>query len=218
MTAVPDLDQFRLKALPGRARARGRAPVVTDAFWGYRIAGRRAPVWLVGLQGLCWIAGLAFGLVAVGIWVAPGASAGSDLLAFKLGASVPLAALAALLLVHASRGTTLAVEVDLRLGEVREVLSSRTGRSGVMARHGFDAVAGVTLERLPGHGDTAALALRLREGDARLVVARGPELMLAGLQDRLGRDLMVGQRKRLAEVMASVALAADEDVAGAEAA
>jgi hypothetical protein len=190
---------------------------VTEAFWGYRVAGRRAPVWLVGLQGLCWIAGLGFGLVAIGIWVAPGAGAGSDLLAFRLGASVPLAALAALLLAHASRGTTLAVEVDLRLGEVREVLSSRTGRSGILTRHGFDAVAGVTLDRVPGQGDTAVLALRLRAGDERLVVARGPELMLAALQERLGRDLMVGRRRRLAEVIESVGAAPAGETAAAAA-
>lgn len=196
MTAVPDVDQFRVTVVPGATRRRG-GPAVTETFWGYRIAGRQAPMWLVGLQGLWWTLGLGFGLVAIGIWVAPGAGSGAGLLAFKLGASVPLAALAALLLAHAGRGTTLAVEVDLRLGEVREVITSRTGRAAVLARHGFDAVAEVTLARMAGGGDAAMLVLRLREDGERVPVARGSALLLTGLQERLERDLMLGRRARL---------------------
>jgi hypothetical protein len=203
MTAVPDIEHFRVTEaqsgwMHGRAVAR-----VTEAFWGYRIAGRRAPIWLVGMQGLCWLTGIVLGVAAIGIWAVPGAGTGAGFLGFKLGASVPLGALAVLLLWHASRGTALGVEVDLRMGEVREVLSNRAGRSAVLSRHGFDAVSGVTLERRAGRGDVAVLVLRLREGAEALVVARGSEVMLAGLLERLGRDLMVGRRKRVADVIES---------------
>jgi hypothetical protein len=208
MTAVPDIDRFGM-TIARDARRDDRddraAPVVTEAFWGYRIAGRRAPIWLIGMQGLCWLTGVVLGMAAIGIWAVPGAGVGSGFVAFKLGASVPLGALAALLLWHASRGTAMGVEVDLRLGEVRAVLSNRAGRSAVLARHGFDAVADVALDRVAGRADGAMLSLRLRASGGALVVATGPELMLAGLQERLGRDLMVGQRKRVAEVVESAA-------------
>jgi hypothetical protein len=208
MTAVPDFDQFRLP-VPTRLWRRER-PVYefTETYWGYRIDGRRAPAWLIGFQVLCWGLGVALVIASVGIWVVPGSDAAGGLVAFKLGASVPMAAVAALLLWQSSRGTMVGVEVDLRLGEVREVLSNRAGRTAVMARYGFDAIGGVSLDRNAVRGGGAQLVLRYRGTAQVLAVAQGPEIALAGLRDRLGRDLMVGRRKR-AEVEQTVAPAAD---------
>ena len=129
--------------------------------------------------------------VAIGLWIAPEASGGIGVVSFKLGASVLFASLAALLLWHSSRGTILAVEVDHRLGEVREVLCNRAGRATVLSRYGFDAVAGIVTQDM-GAG-RAMLALRLRDTDEVLLVAEGPAQGLAGLSERMAADLMLAQ-------------------------
>ncbi len=197
MTAVPDFDVFDAPVVAGWFRRGPRETVVTETYWGYRVEGLRAPLWLVGVQGLCWIVGVVLTVVALGLWAVPGAGGAASLVAFKLGASVPMLGVAALLLWHSSRGTRMGVEVDLRLGEVREVLSNRAGRTTVLARYGFDAIGGVHLVR--GNG-TSTLVLRYRNTAQVLRVAVGYEAELAGLRDRLGRDLMVGRRRRVIEV------------------
>jgi hypothetical protein len=194
MTAVPDFDVFGAPAVAGWVRREPRETVVTATYWGYRVEGLRAPLWLVGMQGLCWIVGVVLTVVALGLWAVPGAGGAASLAAFKLGASVPMLGVAALLLWHSSRGTRMGVEVDLRLGEVREVLSNRADRTTVLARYGFDAIGGVHLVR--GNGPST-LVLRYRNTAQVLRVAVGHEADLAGLRDRLGRDLMVGKRRRV---------------------
>lgn len=201
MTAVPDVDVFGVPAVAGWFRREPSTVAVDETYWGYRIEGLRAPLWLVGVQGLCWIAGVVLTVAALGLWAVPGAG-GASLVAFKLGASVPMAGVAALLLWHSSRGTRMGVEVDLRLGEVREVLSNRAGRTAVLARYGFDAIGGVHLLRGTGRSGAATLVLRYRNTSQVLRVAVGQEAALTGLRDRLGRDLMVGQRRRVIDVAA----------------
>ncbi len=104
------------------------------------------------------------------------------------------------------------VEVDLRLGEVREVLSNRAGRTAVLSRYGFDAIGGVHLMRSGmGRSDASTLVLRYRNTSQVLRVAAGPEAALFGLRDRLGRDLMVGRHRRaivVADAATEVAAAA----------
>lgn len=203
MTAVPDFDQFQVPMLTGLLRRERATFAMTETYWGYRIDGRRAPLWLIGAQGLCWVVGVILVVAAIGMWAVPGAGSGAGLVAFKLGASVPMGAVAALLLWHSSRGTMLGIEVDLRLGEVREVLSNRAGRTAVLARWGFDAIGGVHMDRTSGQPGEAEVVLRYRNTSQVLRVAAGSEGALAGLRDRLGRDLMVGRRKRVAEVAAA---------------
>lgn len=211
MTAVPDFDVLGAPAVASWFRRERPAVGVTETYWGYRVEGLRAPMWLVGAQGLCWIVGVILTVTAIGIWAVPGASTGASLVAFKLGASVPMAGVAALLLWHSSRGTQMGVEVDLRLGEVREVLSNRAGRTAVLARYGFDAIGGVNLVRGTGRSGASTLVLRYRNTSQILRVAVGPEAELCGLRDRLGRDLMVGRHRRViavADAAAEIAAAA----------
>jgi hypothetical protein len=189
MTAVVDVPVFQGAAATRRdARDEGTLAVRTT-YWGYRIHGRRTSVRLVGLQAVCWALGVAMVAVAIGIWVAPQAAGSVGVISFKLGASVLFASLSALLLWHSSRGTILAVEVDHRLGEVREVLCNRAGRATVLSRYGFDAVAGImTQETAAGR---AMLALRLRDTDEVLLVAEGSAQALDGLAERIAQDLML---------------------------
>lgn len=191
MTAVVDVPMFQGAAAPRReARVEGTI-AVRSTYWGYRIHGRRTSVRLVGLQAVCWALGVAMVAVAIGIWVAPQAAGGVGVVSFKLGASVLFASLAALLLWHSSRGTILAVEVDHRLGEVREVLCNRAGRATVLSRHGFDAVSDILTQETGA--DRMMLALRLRDTDEVLLVAEGPAQEIDGLSARIGGDLMVRQ-------------------------
>jgi hypothetical protein len=202
MTAVPDFHVFDAPRARGWLRRDRPVATMTETYWGYRIDGRQAPVWMIGLQWLCWIVGVILVVAAVGIWAVPGSS---GLLAFKLGASVPLGAVAALLLWHSSGGTVMGIEVDLRLGEVREVLSNRAGRTTVLSRWGFDAIGGVYIDPVAGRPGVAELVLGYRDASQVLRVAKGPEVALVGLGERLGRDLMVGRRSDGAEAVAEAA-------------
>jgi hypothetical protein len=205
MTAVPDFDAIRWPALTGWLRQDRPAYAMVETYWGYRIEGRRAPWWLVAVQAMCWLCGVVLVIAAIGIWAVPGAGTGGGFLAFKLGASIPMAGVAALLLWHSSRGRMMGIEVDLRLGEVREVLFNRAGRTAVLARWGFDAIGGVHIDRRTGRPGDADLVLRYRNTSQVLRVAKGPETVLAGLRDRLGRDLMLGRRRTAPVVVAAVA-------------
>lgn len=200
MTAFPDFEMMRLPGVADWTSRQAPAFRVTNTYWGYRVDGRRAPLWLIGMQGVCWVMGVVMIAAAIGLWAVPGSDGGTGVMAFKLGASVPLAGIATLLLWHSSRGATMGIEVDLRLGEVREVLSNRAGRTAVLARYGFDAIGGVHLDRTVGRGEAVDLVLRYRNTAQVLRVARGLEDEVVHLRDRLGRDLMVGRRKRVAEV------------------
>lgn len=191
MTAVVDVPVFQGAASKRREPRVEGTVAVSATYWGYRVHGRRTSVRLVGLQAMCWALGVAMVAVAIGLWIAPEASGGIGVVSFKLGASVLFASLAALLLWHSSRGTILAVEVDHRLGEVREVLCNRAGRATVLSRYGFDAVAGIVTQDM-GAG-RAMLALRLRDTDEVLLVAEGPAQGLAGLSERMAADLMLAQ-------------------------
>lgn len=206
MTAVPDIHVFDAPVERGLLRRDRPVATMTETYWGYRIDGGQAPVWLIGLQGLCWVAGVILGIAAIGIWALPGAN---GLVGFKLGASIPLGAVAALLLWHSSTGTVMGVEVDMRMGEVREVLSNRAGRTTVLARWGFDAIGGVDIDTVAGQKGVAELVLRYRDAPQVLRVAKGPERALVGLRDRLGRDLMVGRGGHVAEVVAAAVRIAD---------
>ncbi len=206
MTAVPDSHEFTGGVSANDQMIPVKPYEIEEAYWGYVIHSRqRVPATFILAQMVSWGVGIVFAVIAIGMWILPAAITGDDLLAFKLGATVPIASVSALFLWFASRGSKIEIQIDTNRGEVREVLRNRAGRSTLLGLYGFDSIGGVFMERenrqpadKPGE---AQLVLRYRNTAQVLRVAHGPEVMLEALRDRLGRDLMV-RRGRVARIVA----------------
>lgn len=179
------------------AQAAGQGHAVDQTYWGYILRSTEpVPVLMVLLQALSWAAAVGFLLASFGLWVVPGSLAGDGVLGLKMGASAILGGMSALLFLFAGRGLRSEVQIDTSLGEVREVARSQSGRSSLIARHGFDSIGGVFLDRSAAHGALpdghAWLVLRLGNSGQTLPIIAGPEASLARLRDRIGRDLLSG--------------------------
>ncbi|NDV00833.1 hypothetical protein [Pseudoroseicyclus tamaricis] len=196
MTAFPNTP-----AAPGRRSqsARRVAPAdhrVEEAYWGY-VVRPLAP--LSRLTAVMQVAATAGGVVALaltaGLWLVPLHDDSVTLLAFRLAASLVLAAAGTLLLWVGNRGTRRELQVDIAMGEVREVVRNRSGLPTLLGRHAFNAVGGVFLARGPdGRRGRASLVIRLGNSPQIVTVASGPEEALLPLRDRLGQDLMIRPR------------------------
>lgn len=172
---------------------------VEDFHWGYAIRNvGQAPILMVLAQTVCWIAAIPLLVLSIGLWIMPGGAV-PLLDGFRIGVTVVLASISASLFWFASRGLESEIQVDLKRGEVREVARNRAGRTSLFARHGFDTIGGVFIDRhslreaLPrGHG---MLVIRLGNTAQVLPVASGEVERLEPLRDRLGRDLVVRPRR-----------------------
>ena len=185
MTAFPD-SHAQLGA--PRPAETVQSHQVEDVYWGYIVRDRsRAPVGLILGQVVAVVAGLGLIALAAGLWSTP--AAGQTVLGMRIAATVVLLGLAALFGWFASRGTQSELQVDLRQGEVREVVRNRAGSPTLLARYGFDALGGVFIQR--GQvGGRACLTVRIGNTAQLLPVAVGHEAHLAPLRDRIGRDLL----------------------------
>lgn len=180
---------------------------VKEMYWGYVVrSSRGAGIEILIAQVVAMIAGACLMSVAIAIWLVPVAVEGPDVWAMRIGGSVISASIAALLLWYASRGTKTEIHVDNSLGEVREVIRNRTGRTTVAGRYGFDSIGGVFLDRQSGRHDEATLVLRYQNTAQTVYVAQGSQDVLRDLCHRMGRDLMVerpaGYREAAAQVRA----------------
>lgn len=167
---------------------------IEDKSWGYIIRPRDGlSLTVLAAQIMAGLLGLGATLAAVTMWLVPGLVLAGDLLVMKALASAGLVGLAALCLWYATRGTTVALEIDTHRGEVREVVRDHTGRSSILSRIGFDAVSDLRLEP----GANGQLRLIMACHGRRMPVAAGPGASLSDLRARLGGDLMViGRRAR----------------------
>lgn len=177
---------------------------VDDTYWGYIIRSVETPsMSIVFAQAASWLIGIGFLVATLGLWLMPSSIFASGVLGMKFGATVVTLASAAFCLWYASRGTDSEIQVDTRLGEVREVVRNRTGRSTLLGRYGFDAIGSVFID-LGGRQQRAdtvegALVLRYRNTAQTLHVATGTMGVLGPLRDRLGRDLMLAPRNQKAK-------------------
>lgn len=167
---------------------------VAEIWWGYVVRSTEGPSpLLVLLQAVASLLGAAAAAAAVGLW-ALGSAPG--LMAMKLGASVVLGSIAALLLWFASRGERAEFHVDTSLGEVREVVRNRAGRPTLLSRQGFATLTAVELVPAGlwrGIG-LSWLVLTTAAGD-EVTLVRGAEPDLRRLAERLSRDIERGSRK-----------------------
>lgn len=192
MTALSEIEGFSGAGTASTARAQDELFVVDETYWGYIVRSTEpAPISVLLLQGMAWLVGIGFVVATLGLWLLPTGMSHSAAIGMKLGASVITGSSAALCLWFASRGTQSEIQIDTRLGEVREVVRNRAGTASLIARYGFDAIGGVFIDRTGATGEKGALVLRYRNTAQTLEVATGGLSNLAPLRDRLGRDLMV---------------------------
>ncbi|SEW03973.1 hypothetical protein SAMN04488515_0772 [Cognatiyoonia koreensis] len=163
-----------------------------ETYWGYIIRSNDGPGFSIAvLQGLAMFFGACFIAVAIGLMVVPQAMSGSLDIMMRGVAAILFSGVAALLLWFATRGVQTELQIDNSLGEVREVMRNRAGKSTLVGRYGFDAIGAVFLDRAVGGKDEAALMLRYRNTSQVLPVARGSVTALEALRNRLGQDLII---------------------------
>lgn len=183
-------NEFRTKALQGRARVQGFR--VENTYWGYIIHGDGSANWtMVGLQILAMIVGAACIVASFVLIAVPTVLTDEFGLMVRTGSAAVFAMLAIFMIWFASRGTVTEVHVDIHQGEVREALRNRTGRATILGRHGVDAIGGVFLDRTMGRDGEASLVLRYRNTAKTLLIAEGRAAPLEKLKNRLGRDLIL---------------------------
>lgn len=186
------VDPARGKAVSKESATQLSLFEVVETYWGYIIRSKDGPgLSIVILQGLSMFFGACLLAIAVGLLIVPQMMTGSLDLAFRGVAAVFFGAAAIFLLWFGTRGVETELQIDNTLGEVREVLRNRTGKSTLVGRYGFDAIGGVFLDRSIGRQGEAALMLRYRNTTQVLPVARGSVAALEVLRNRLGQDLIL---------------------------
>ncbi|RYG91910.1 hypothetical protein EU803_05520 [Loktanella sp. IMCC34160] len=166
---------------------------VDQTYWGYVLQGQGDEMKLANISaGAAWLVGIGFMIAAAGMWIMPGAVFSGSVLGMKLGSSVVLAGIGALLLNWSGKTGDQIVEVDTTRGEIRFVVQSRVGRPAVVGRIGVDAIGGVLIDR--SRVGLCTLKLRLGNTHRTIDLISGPEADLVPVRDRLGRDLLVGAR------------------------
>ncbi|MEJ6398022.1 hypothetical protein [Yoonia sp. 208BN28-4] len=164
---------------------------IDEAYWGYIIrAANASSVFMYVAQTITMFLGAAFMAAALGLLLMPATVMDGQLDLFRIFAVIMFVAASVFLLWFASRGTETELQIDTTLGEVREVVRNRTGKTTLLGRYGFDAIGGVFINRQPGQ-KLDALMLRYRNTSQTLLIATAKEADLQPLRDRLGRDLMI---------------------------
>lgn len=164
---------------------------VEDTYWGYVVQSkRRAPTGVLFAQAASFFLAAGFVIATAGMLVAPIITGGATMGAMRLGVAVLFLGIAAYLFWFASRGARSDLHVDTSVGEIREVIKNRFGRSTTVGCYGFDAIGGVAIEN-QGNGRSPSLVLQYGKSGQSVVVAEGAEAQLIPLRDRLARDLIV---------------------------
>lgn len=158
---------------------------VRDSFWGFTIAPtEQMDAAELAMRGIVLLFGGAAALAALGLWLVPAVVFAGPALGIKLVGSIMLAAIGALALRHGVRGKAVHLEVDTRLGELREVVTHMTGRTEILSVHGVDTVTGVEMVHAHHAPGRAQLQILVESG-ARIVAGEGTPFGLAALQRRI---------------------------------
>ena len=196
MSVVGQFTNFESVSVASQSHDPASAYRVDETYWGYIIRPVSDPSRLLAAsQAASWLVGISCLVAALGLWMMPSMAFGGGVLEMRLGATAMVLSVAAFCLWYASRGSDLEIQIDTRLGELREVVRNRAGRSSLLGRHGFDAIGAVFVDMNDGAGGVTgghgSLVLRHLGTSHLLQVATGPMMQLGPLRDRLGRDLML---------------------------
>ena len=167
------------------------APILKETYWGFVVnSTAQIPVWVHLTQAISLIFGAGFAAATLGIWAVPSAALQIDSLLIRTGLSVFFVIAAYLLIMFANRGVASELQVDQGLGEVREVIRSRSGKSVLLSHYGFDAFVGMTIDRSAGDPQSVHLILRHQDESQNLLVATGSDAQIGLLYGRFERDLL----------------------------
>ena len=167
------------------------APLLSETYWGFVVKSTAiTPAWLVGAQAISMVLGAGFAAATIGIWGIPSAAIQVDSFYMRVGLSVFFALSAYYFIAYANRGIASELQIDQGLGEVREVLVSRSGKSVLQAHFGFDAFVGMTVDRSAGDPTGIRLVLLHQDEAQNILVATGTEAQIGLLYGRLERDLL----------------------------
>lgn len=195
MTALPDFDAFE----GGFGETANEPPVasysVEETFWGYIVRSNLPEsLWVTLGQGLSGVVAMSFLVASIGMWLMPGAMFAGSVVGMKALASLVLLTIAFLLARYADTGQQFELQVDTRLGEVREVAQTRTGNSKVVATYGFDAVQSLIIVPSRIGSGIGQLMMKRIDDRAPVTIAVGMVSSLERLQSRVERDLILQGR------------------------
>lgn len=200
MSLMPATDEFRTGFDTPAIDMSHASMALDETYWGYIIRDmRRSDSILVAMQLAAGAMAAAFAVATMGLWAMPSMAFTGAAIMSKAILSAFFLGMAGVLAWYATRGSRSELQVDLRLGEVREVVRNRAGRATLIGRYGFDSIGGAFLDNAKSVKGTATLKIRYRNTTQTIEVARGPLARIEALRDRLGRDLLadpMNARKR----------------------
>lgn len=200
MSLMPATDEFRTGFDTPAIDMSHASMALDETYWGYIIRDmRRSDSMLVAMQLAAGAMAAAFAVATIGLWAMPSMAFTGAAIMSKAILSAFFLGMAGVLAWYATRGCRSELQVDLRLGEVREVVRNRAGRATLIGRYGFDSIGGAFLDNAKSAKGTATLKIRYRNTTRTIEVARGPLARIEALRDRLGRDLLadpMNARKR----------------------
>ena len=106
----------------------------------------------------------------------------------RVGLSAVFAVIGYLLINYANHGRVVKFQIDQNLGEIREVVRNRSGRSRLIGQYGFDAFYDMAIT--PCGPEKVALVLKQSGTANALVITQGTEPQIGTLYARLDRDLL----------------------------
>ena len=170
--------------------AAANADRVLEMEWGYIVrkgakARRRAAIGEMAALAGCML----FGAGAFLQWLAPGSATSAEMLPFKLGATVFLFALSAVLYFVARNGLGQEIHVDTMRGLIRIVRRNQQGEPSLLGSYPFCEVASVFAKRnkapfMPDH-----LFMQPRGASDAIEITCGPSKELEQLLERIRADL-----------------------------
>lgn len=140
--------------------------------------------------------GLALVLLAIGLWIVPGALLGPDLLGMKSALTTGLVMGGVLIWRFANQGLCTEIHLDRLRGEIRVVARNRAQRLRLLDCMTFADIDHVELEgadAVPG-GSPARLVVHLHGSGERVLLASGAAVRLAPVRDLIDLDLSRARR------------------------
>lgn len=200
---MTDISGFQGRTIPVSSAATfPAAPLLSETYWGFIVrSSERPPLWVQASQAVAMVVGASLAAAILGIWGLPTMSIPFDSFFFRTGLTAVFGAMSFLLISYANQGVTSELQFDFGLGEVREVISSRSGKSQLFAHYGFDAFVGLTIDRTGGDPSHVGLVLQHQGRAHDILVATGTDAEIGVIYGRLERDLLRKGGTRVREVV-----------------
>ena len=201
---MTDISGFQGRTVPVSSAATfPAAPLLSETYWGFIVrSSERVPFGVQASQSVAMVVGASLAAAILGIWGMPSMSIQFDSFFLRAGLTAVFGAMSFLLISYANRGVTSELQFDFGLGEVREVIGNRSGKSQLLAHYGFDAFVGLSIDRSSGDPSHVGLVLQHQDRAHDILVATGTDAEIGVIYGRLERDLLHKGGTRVHEVVA----------------